>query len=115
MVTSAVLGAAAGTGFALLVAVTIVMYRYYAVRRRGKDWSQLERFGDSSLLFGERSALRKSKPHQPVYTVNQKVSASFIQSLSIFFEGKGMLEVPFVCVRYLTVWGPKGKALPVLN
>jgi hypothetical protein len=81
MVTSAVLGAAAGTGFALLVAMTIVVYRYYALRRRGKDWSQLERFGDSSLLVGERSAFRKCKPHQPVYTVTQKVSASFIYSI----------------------------------
>jgi len=80
MVTSAVLGAAAGTGFALLIAMTIVVYRYYALRRRGKDWSHLERFGDSSLLVGERSAFRKSKPHQPIYTVTQKVSVSFIHS-----------------------------------
>lgn len=36
MVSSAVLGAAAGTGLALLLAVTIVMYRYYLLRRRGK-------------------------------------------------------------------------------
>ena len=68
MVTSAVLGAAEGTGFALLVAMTIVVYRYYALRRRGKDWSQLERFGDSSLLVGERSAFRKTKPHQLMYS-----------------------------------------------
>lgn len=36
MVSSAVLGAAAGTGLALLLAVTIVMYRYYLLRKRGK-------------------------------------------------------------------------------
>ena len=77
MVTSAVLGAAAGTALALLVAMTIVVCHCYALRRRGKDWSQPERFGDSGLLVGERSAFRKSKPHQPIYTVTQKVSASF--------------------------------------
>ena len=86
MVTSAVLGAAAGTGLALLVAVTIVVYRYYAHRRRSKDWSQLERFGDTSLLIGEWSAFRKTKPTLPIYTVNKKVSTSFIHSVpSRFF------------------------------
>ena len=77
MVTSAVMGAAAGTGFALLIAMTIVVYRYYALRRRGKDWSNMERRGDSS----ERSAFKNSKPRQPVYTVTQKVSASFFHSV----------------------------------
>lgn len=43
IVSSAVLGAAAGTGLALLVAVTIVVYRYYLVRRRGKEWAELDR------------------------------------------------------------------------
>jgi len=81
MVTSAVLGAAAGTGFALLIAMTIVVYRYYALRRRSKDWSHLERVGDSSLLIGERSAFGKSRPHHPIYTVSQKVSTSFIHSV----------------------------------
>ncbi|KAK7867767.1 hypothetical protein R5R35_002266 [Gryllus longicercus] len=46
MVTSAVLGAAAGTGLALVVAMTIVVYRYYAMRRHGKAWSDLERAGE---------------------------------------------------------------------
>lgn len=40
MVSSAVLGAAAGTGLALLLAVTIVMYRYYLLRKRGKVSTQ---------------------------------------------------------------------------
>jgi hypothetical protein len=82
MVTSAVLGAATGTGLALVVAMTIVVYRYYALRRRGKDWSQLERFGDTSLLRGDWSSFKKSKPHHPVYTVTHKVSASFIHSVT---------------------------------
>jgi hypothetical protein len=75
MVTSAVLGAAAGTGMALVVAMTIVVYRYYALRRQGKDWNQLDRFGDTALLNADWAALRKAKPHQTVYTVTQKVSA----------------------------------------
>ncbi|XP_015178661.1 PREDICTED: synaptotagmin-6 [Polistes dominula] len=46
MVSSAVLGAAAGTGLALVVAVTIVVYRYYAFKRKGKYWSNLDRWPD---------------------------------------------------------------------
>ncbi|XP_066590350.1 synaptotagmin-5 isoform X2 [Prorops nasuta] len=46
MVSSAVLGAATGTGLALVVAMTIVVYRYYAVRRKGKHWSNLDRWPD---------------------------------------------------------------------
>ncbi|PSN36449.1 hypothetical protein C0J52_18053 [Blattella germanica] len=72
MVTSAVLGAAAGTGLALVVAMTIVVYRYYALRRRGKDWSYLERFGDSGLLGADWSGYKKTKASLPVYTVTQK-------------------------------------------
>jgi hypothetical protein len=81
MVTSAVLGAAAGTGFALLVAMTIVLYRYYALRRRNKDWGEIEQNADSSLLGGERSTVGNSRQHQPVFTLIQKVSASFIHSV----------------------------------
>lgn len=42
MVSSAVLGAACGTGFALIFAMTIVVYRYYAARRKYKEWDVLE-------------------------------------------------------------------------
>lgn len=49
MVSSAVLGAATGTGLALLVAVTIVVYRYYLVRRRGKEWAELDRWEEKRL------------------------------------------------------------------
>ncbi|XP_012528908.1 synaptotagmin-5 isoform X1 [Monomorium pharaonis] len=42
MVSSAIFGAAAGTGLALVVAMTIVVYRYYAMKRKGKwNWSNL--------------------------------------------------------------------------
>lgn len=47
MVSSAIFGAAAGTGLALVVAMTIVIYRYYAVKRKGKwNWSNLDRWPD---------------------------------------------------------------------
>lgn len=46
MVSSAIYGAAAGTGLALVVAMTIVVYRYYAVKRKGKYWSNLDRWPD---------------------------------------------------------------------
>lgn len=42
IVSSAVLGAAAGTGLALVVAMTIVVYRYYQLQRQGKEWEDLE-------------------------------------------------------------------------
>lgn len=43
MVGSAVLGAATGTGLALVVAMTIVIYRYYKQKRYGKEWGNLDR------------------------------------------------------------------------
>lgn len=46
MASAAVLGAAAGTGLALVVAVTIVVYRYYSAKRLGKYWSTLDRWPD---------------------------------------------------------------------
>ncbi|XP_011870494.1 PREDICTED: synaptotagmin-5 isoform X1 [Vollenhovia emeryi] len=47
MVSSAIFGAAAGTGLALVVAMTIVVYRYYAVKRKEKwNWSNLDRWPD---------------------------------------------------------------------
>ncbi|XP_076175964.1 synaptotagmin beta isoform X2 [Ptiloglossa arizonensis] len=46
MISSAIFGAAAGTGLALVVAMTIVIYRYYAVKRKGKYWSNLDRWPD---------------------------------------------------------------------
>ncbi|XP_029055892.1 synaptotagmin-5 isoform X2 [Osmia bicornis bicornis] len=46
MVSSAIFGAATGTGLALVVAMTIVIYRYYAVKRKGKYWSNLDRWPD---------------------------------------------------------------------
>ncbi|XP_029678255.1 synaptotagmin-5 isoform X2 [Formica exsecta] len=47
MVSSAIFGAAAGTGLALVVAMTIVVYRYYTMKRKGKwNWSNLDRWPD---------------------------------------------------------------------
>lgn len=48
-VSSAVLGAATGTGLALVLAVTIVVYRYYVHRRKGREWDELERCQKRSL------------------------------------------------------------------
>lgn len=69
MVASAVLGAAAGTGMALFVAMTIVVYRYYTYRRKAKEWGSLDRmpFPDTHQQLLKRT----SKPH---YTVTQKVA-----------------------------------------
>lgn len=42
LVSSAILGAATGTGLALGVAMTVVVYRYYVYKRKGKEWAELE-------------------------------------------------------------------------
>lgn len=57
--SSAVLGAAAGTGLALLVAVTIVVYRYYLVRRKGREWAELDRWEETKCA--RKINLRVSK------------------------------------------------------
>lgn len=64
MVASAVLGAAAGTGMALVVAMTIVVYRYYTLRRRAKEWGPLDRY---------TSDIPPRKTTKPVYAITQKV------------------------------------------
>ncbi|GLV35762.1 Synaptotagmin beta [Carabus blaptoides fortunei] len=63
MVASAVLGAAAGTGMALVVAMTIVVYRYYTLRRRTKEWGSLDRC--MSPEYPRKSV-------KPTYAVTQK-------------------------------------------
>ncbi|KFB46502.1 hypothetical protein ZHAS_00014492 [Anopheles sinensis] len=69
-VSSAVLGAAAGTGLALLVAVTIVMYRYYVVRRKGKEWAELDRLEEKKaarkINLQDCNVTSGSVPVQPV-------------------------------------------------
>ncbi|KRF84845.1 synaptotagmin-5 isoform X2 [Drosophila virilis] len=69
MVSSAVLGAATGTGLALLLAVTIVMYRYYLLRRRGKEWDELDRWEETRIMrklkLKEVNISKESHPIQP--------------------------------------------------
>uniref|UniRef100_A0A182INQ6 C2 domain-containing protein n=1 Tax=Anopheles atroparvus TaxID=41427 RepID=A0A182INQ6_ANOAO len=72
-VSSAVLGAAAGTGLALLVAVTIVMYRYYVVRRKGKEWAELDRIEEKKaarkINLKDCNVTSGSVPVQPASSV----------------------------------------------
>ncbi|KAK2579747.1 hypothetical protein KPH14_011088 [Odynerus spinipes] len=97
MVSSAVLGAAAGTGLALVVAMTIVVYRYYAFKRKGKYWSNLDRWPDpptTNKNNKEASQLHRHqyndsgatsyvmecwrKPQQSYYAVQTTVSTRFM-------------------------------------
>ncbi|KAG8232233.1 hypothetical protein J437_LFUL011786 [Ladona fulva] len=56
--SAAVLGAAAGTGLALVVAMTLLVCRYYSKRHHGKDWSRLDRFaGDATVHRSSRPRL----------------------------------------------------------
>lgn len=49
VLNSAVLGAATGTGLALLLAGTIVIYRYYVMRRKGREWDELDRWEETRM------------------------------------------------------------------
>jgi hypothetical protein len=62
--TSAVLGAATGAGLALFVAMTLVIYRYYALKRKAKEWSALERCSSNGS--------RQSRGQGAHYTVSQQ-------------------------------------------
>lgn len=42
MVASGIIAAAFGTGTALLIAMTIVVYRYYNFKRKTEEWGSLE-------------------------------------------------------------------------
>lgn len=66
--TAAVLGAAAGAGLALLVAMTLVLYRYYAVKRHAKEWSALERLSTGC----------SRQPRAAAYAINQQASYSML-------------------------------------
>lgn len=81
MVASAVLGAAAGTGMALFVAMTIVVYRYYTYRRKAKEWGSLDRmpFPDTNQHIQKRT----TKPH---YAVTQKVSRNVFLSFRCLYS-----------------------------
>ncbi|XP_054269424.1 synaptotagmin-5 isoform X1 [Macrosteles quadrilineatus] len=69
MTSSAVLGAATGTGLALLVAMTIVVYRYYSSRRWGKEWNYKGSWtaGPATYYY------RKQQQQQQPYVTTQKV------------------------------------------
>nr|XP_023016151.1 synaptotagmin-5 [Leptinotarsa decemlineata] len=60
MVGSAVFGAALGTGTALLIAMTIVVYKYYNRKRKSEEWHSLDRMPFPSNV--EKS----SKPFYPL-------------------------------------------------
>lgn len=51
MDSSTIFGAAAGAGLALVVGMTILVYRYYVVKRKGKwNWSNLDRWPDPPTI-----------------------------------------------------------------
>lgn len=66
MVASAVLCAAVGAGMTLFVGITIVLYRYYSLRRKVNEWGSLDKmpFLNNTTQF---------KGRKPLYTIAQKV------------------------------------------
>lgn len=74
MVASAVLGAAAGTGVALLAAMTIVLYRYYSHKKKTKEWGSLDKmpYPPNKILL-----------NKPIYAVAQTVSSSIFHYLKL--------------------------------
>ncbi|XP_039278820.1 synaptotagmin-C [Nilaparvata lugens] len=73
MVTSAVLGAATGTGLALVVAMTIVVYRYYAARRYGKDWEYCDSWATPVSHYKHKPRPRPAT-HATGYSVSPHTS-----------------------------------------
>ncbi|XP_035892554.1 synaptotagmin-10 isoform X2 [Anopheles stephensi] len=107
-VSSAVLGAAAGTGLALLVAVTIVMYRYYVVRRKGKEWAELDRLEEKKaarkINLQDCNVSSGSVPVQPASSVVH-------HSISSETLGTGPVEVtPSPLQPTLPTVGPTKKS-----
>lgn len=76
MVASAVLCAAVGTGMTLFVGITVVVYRYYSLRRQVHEWGSLDK-----MPFLDNSPHKKGK--KTLYTISQKVMLLFIQILPI--------------------------------
>ncbi|KAF7277500.1 hypothetical protein GWI33_007040, partial [Rhynchophorus ferrugineus] len=60
MVGSAVFGAAVGTGAALLIAMTIVVYRYYNHKRQTNEWRSLDKL--------PYQPVHEQKFHKPIGT-----------------------------------------------
>ena len=100
MVSSAIFGAAAGTGLALVVAMTIVVYRYYAVKRKGKYWSNLDRWPDPPGTKRPEERQKDCSEHchdassshvlncwrkeqKNYYTVQTRVSTIYVSSTSL--------------------------------
>lgn len=59
-VSSAIVGAVTGTGIALLLAATIVMYRYYHVKRQGKLWAELKEGRERKRFYSREVYLQVS-------------------------------------------------------
>lgn len=66
MVASAVMGAAAGAGMALFVGLTIVIYRYYTLKRKAKEWGSLDRLPLPDFTL-------QKKTGKTLYAISQKV------------------------------------------
>lgn len=64
--TSAVLGAATGAGLALFVAMTLVIYRYYALKRKAKEWSALDRCSSNGSRQSRGQGANYTVSHQQV-------------------------------------------------
>ncbi|KAG5879302.1 hypothetical protein JTB14_021959 [Gonioctena quinquepunctata] len=60
MVGTAIFGAALGTGTALVIAMTIVVYKYYSLKRKSKEWHSLDQMPFPPNLE------RASKPFFPL-------------------------------------------------
>ncbi|XP_034171704.1 synaptotagmin beta isoform X2 [Osmia lignaria lignaria] len=73
MVSSAIFGAATGTGLALVVAMTIVVYRYYAVKRKGKYWSNLDRWPDPPSITKKPDSRQEDCHHHSHNTSSSHV------------------------------------------
>lgn len=97
MVGSAVFGAAVGTGAALVIAMTIVVYRYYNLKRQAKEWTYIDKLPYHAVQ-------QKAPVHKPIGTYPRTVSRFLKSALVDQNEGDEIEDLTRVMVReeYLT-------------
>lgn len=68
--TAVLMGAALGTGTALMIAMTVVMYRYYSMKRKAKEWQTLD----------QKPFPPVEKSTKPLYALPKTVRINYIRS-----------------------------------
>lgn len=102
MVSSAIFGAATGTGLALVVAMTIVVYRYYAVKRKGKYWSNLDRWPDPPSITKKPDGRQENCHHHSHDTSSSRVLNCWRQQQKNYYAVQTGVSAINLCMHQLS-------------